>query len=377
MSENTGEKEMKALAACIEELRLKLERYKKRSLKELSTRTIFVDPLLQALGWDVRDPDDVELEYPTIDGKSVDYAPKINRKPVLFVEAKSLNDPLTDVKAITQVVGYAANAGVEWCILTNGVAYKVYRSTERAKAPDKLLFEISLAPKDSAGMSTEQVADQFARFSREAMARGLLDEIGEQVFTTGKVRKALDKLFADPPGSVVRIVRLAIGDDTLRPAQIKEALKRLWMQTPQVGLLPYKVDKKPAHKTQTASRAKDYGEDHHLRGCPQEVVELFRSLDRFCRDLSPMTVTKTHRAKSVNYLAGNKIFCCVHLQKNGIRVWLKLKHMDLQSPPPFVRDVSRIGHWGVGDVEAAIDSLLKLEAAKPLIRKSFEQNGGA
>ncbi len=30
---------------------------------------------------------------------------------------------LDDVKSITQVVGYAANDGVEWCVLTNGVRY--------------------------------------------------------------------------------------------------------------------------------------------------------------------------------------------------------------------------------------------------------------
>ena len=44
-------------------------------------------------------------------------------------------------------------------------------------------------------MTIQQVAEQFARFSRDAMAKGLLDEIGEQIFTTGKIRKALDKLF--------------------------------------------------------------------------------------------------------------------------------------------------------------------------------------
>jgi len=110
---------MDVIIKCIEDLRMKLDKHRKDDLKEYPTRTIFIDPLLQALGWDVRDPDEVELEYSTIDGKSVDYAPKINRKPVLFIEAKPLNDPLTDVKSITQVVGYAANAGVEWCILTN------------------------------------------------------------------------------------------------------------------------------------------------------------------------------------------------------------------------------------------------------------------
>jgi predicted type IV restriction endonuclease len=104
---------MKDIVSCIEELRLKLDRHRREDLKEYPTRTIFIDPLLQTLGWDVRDPDEVQLEYPTIDAKSVDYAPKLNRKPILFIEAKPLNDPLTDFKSITQVVGYAVNAGVD------------------------------------------------------------------------------------------------------------------------------------------------------------------------------------------------------------------------------------------------------------------------
>ena len=168
---------MRDIAACVEELLLKLDRHRKEDIKEYPTRIIFIDPMLQALGWDVRDPDEVQLEYPTIDGKSVDYVPKINRKAVLFIEAKSLNDQLTDVKSITQVVGYAANAGVEWCILTNGVTYKVYRSTEKAEAPDKLLFEVSIDPKEAEGRSVRQIADQFNRFSRDAMALGACPRI--------------------------------------------------------------------------------------------------------------------------------------------------------------------------------------------------------
>jgi len=98
---------MKSIVSCIENLRRKFLRHKKTSMKEYPTRTIFVDPLLEVLGWDVRDPDEIELEYPTLDGKSVDYAGKINKKPALFIESKALGDPLVDVKSITQVVGYA------------------------------------------------------------------------------------------------------------------------------------------------------------------------------------------------------------------------------------------------------------------------------
>ncbi len=363
---------MNAIISCIESLRMRLDRHRKDDLKEYPTRTIFIDPLLQALGWDIRDPDEVELEYPTIDGKSVDYAPKINRKPVLFIEAKQLKDPLTDVKSITQVVGYAANAGIEWCILTNGVTYKVYHSTEKVEAPDKLLFEISLDPKETEGMSIQQVGERFARFSRDAMAKGLLDEIGEQVFTTGKIRKALDKLFMEPPSSLIRLIHSTIGDDTIKPTQVKKALKRLWAQTSEVEV-PSTYDKvgvEPDHHVV----GKEYSEDHHIKGKPQEVVELFRIIDKFCRELAPTVVQRKYLAMYIRYTYGKDIFCCVNLQKSGLRVWLKLNYPNLESPPEYVRDVSNIGHWGVGNIEVAIDSLERFQSAKVLIQKSFEEN---
>jgi predicted transport protein len=366
---------MKEITSCIEQLRLKLERHKKEDLKEIPTRTIFIDPMLEALGWDVRDPDDVQLEFPTIDGKSVDFAPKINGKPVLLIEAKALNDPLTNVKDITQVVGYATNAGVEWCILTNGVTYKVYKTSEKAEAPDKLLFEVSIDPKESEGKSTQQIADQFARFSKDAMARGVLDEIGEQVFTRGKIRKALDRLFADPPLTLVRLVRSSLGDESIRPAQVKEIIPKLWTQSPEIEIPSTPAAGSAAIKSQAKpARGRDYGEGHHLKGKPREVLELFETIDKFCKELSPLTVQRRYLAKYVSYSDRETIFCCVHLLKSGLRVWLKLVYSDLQNPPEYVRDVSNVGHWGTGDVEIGIDNLEKLEVAKSLIKQSFEKS---
>lgn len=363
---------MNAIIKCIEELRRKLGKHRKDNLKEYPTRTIFIDPMLQALGWDVKDPDEVELEYPSIDGKSVDYALKINRKPVLFIEAKPLNDPLTDVKSITQVVGYAANAGVEWCVLTNGITYKVYRSTEKAEAPDKLLFEISIDPEETEGMTIQKVAEQFERFSRDAMAKGVLDEIGEQIFTTGKIRKALDKLFLEPPNKLIRLIRSITGDETLKPIQIKNALKMLWTQTSGIET-PSAVDRKSLPSKRIKSGSKEYDEDYHLKGKPREVVELFWAIDKFCRELAPNAVQRTYLKQYIRYSYGKNIFCCVHLRKSGLRVWLKLNYSDLENPPEFVRDVSNIGHWGVGNVELTIDSLHRFLSARSLIRQSFEK----
>jgi len=186
---------MEKLRETILEIRQKLPTLRAQGLKETPTRTIIIDPLLEALGWDVRDPQEVELEYLTVDGKSVDYALKLNNRPVLLVEAKPLDASLEDRKAIGQVVAYAANDGIPWCVLTNGVVWRVFRSMEPCPAPEKLLFEVDIAPKQAEAIHDDQICNQLWRLSRAEMARGTLDELGEQIFTDGKVRKALLHLF--------------------------------------------------------------------------------------------------------------------------------------------------------------------------------------
>ena len=271
---------MKDIEKCIDSLRAQLERHRRAGLKEYPTRTIFIDPLLAALGWDVRDPDEVELEYPTVDGKSVDYAMKVNQKVVLLLEAKQLRDPLDDVKSITQIVGYAANDGIEWCVLTNGVRYRVYKASERASAPDKLLFEVSIDPRDSAGVPVEQLAKQLSRLSRESMAQGLLDQLGTEIFTTGKVRKALDRLFVEAPISLIRLIRKTIGDDLVTPTQIQQALGRIWDTGKATITSTFEPTKSRREERKVVDRPTDkYTETHHTEGKPNEVVELYRGLD--------------------------------------------------------------------------------------------------
>ncbi len=379
---------MNRLIQVIETVRQKLPAWRRHCLKETPTRTIVIDPLLEALGWDVRDPDEVQLEYPTVDGKSVDYALKLNRKPVLLVEAKALDDPLDDVKATTQVVGYAANDGIVWCILTNGIKWRVYRSIEKCPAPDKLMYEVSLDPEASEGMTVEQVARQMWRFSREEMAKGSLDALGEQTFTDGKVRKALQTLLSDPPRQLLNLVRKAGADQNLTTQQIKASLMRITGEVnpgqPPTGaavapgassLSPSARSRgaKQAWETRRAARSESpYNEAHHLTGKPQEAVALFKALDRVCMSFALSDLSRRYLAKSVNYDNGKRCFCSVHVLQTGLRIWLPLKYGHIENPPAFVRDVSNIGHWGTGDVEVRISNRAELDMAADLIRRSFE-----
>ncbi len=295
-------------------------------------------------------------------------------KVVLHWEAKQLGDPLDDVKSITQVVGYAANDGIEWCVLTNGIRYKVYKASERASAPDKLLFEVSIDPRDSNGLTIEELARQFTRLSRESMANGLLDQLGAEIFTTGKVRKALDRLFTGAPPSFIRLIRKTMGDAAVTPSQIESALRRIW----DTGKTPTPTTEPPVTPRRRHATARcegsnaEYAEDHHTGGRPTEVIELYRGLDRICQELAPGRIVRSFKAKTVNWTLDDAIFCCAHLQQGGLRVWVKTDPKGLDPSFPFARDVSRIGHWGVGDVELAVNSADRLRDAEAFVRKSFE-----
>lgn len=366
---------MKDTIICIEELQAQYKKHRGSGLKELPTRLIFIDPLLKALGWDIRDPAEIEVEFSTIDGKSMDYALKINKRPVILLEAKSLDDPLDDVKAIAQVVSYAAVGGIEWCVLTNGIRYRVYSSSEKAVAPEKFLFEVSIDPENTSGQNIDQIVTHLERLSRDSMAHGVLDQIGQEIFTTAKVRKALDRLFSEQDDSFVRLVRKAMNDASVTPTQIRSALSRIWRgETPSTkATKAVEVKQRKSRGTPSGPReALDYGEESHIQGKPVEVVELYRALDRLCHDFAPGKVARRHLAQHIGWSVGKATFCSVHLLQSGLKVWLRISPNDVPNSVTFARDVSHVGHWGVGNVEMAVNSIDRLHDAEPLIRASFE-----
>ncbi len=375
---------MKRLVQLIEDLRGKLDGIRKFGLKETQTRTIFINPILQALGWDIHDPREVVEEFPTVDGKSVDYALKINEKPVLLVEAKSLDDPLDDVKGITQIVGYAAIAGIDWCILTNGARWKAYSTREKCPAPEKLLFEVSIDPDDSPDVPVEGITEKMWWFSREGMANMKLDAIGEKTFTDSRIRKALDALMADAPRPFLNLVRTAAGDESLAPRKIKESLARLgavWSAglpsaTQRAGTAQMPDTAKRGDGSRPGRESSDrevYDEGYHLAGMSKEIVELYRAIDSACFSQSSNEVSKVYRKLYVAWKKGKRVFCCVVIQRGGLRVFLNLKYSRIQEPPPFARDVSNTGHWCPGDLELAVSDLSQIEGAACLIRQSFAE----
>jgi predicted type IV restriction endonuclease len=108
---------MEELSRFIESLRGKKSIY---NFDEDLTKQAIVLKILDILGWDTFNPEEVSQEH-RITGGKVDYALTVNKKNLLFIEAKSINAPLDSHEE--QLLSYSFHAGVELALLTNGTEW--------------------------------------------------------------------------------------------------------------------------------------------------------------------------------------------------------------------------------------------------------------
>lgn len=109
---------------------------------EEATKNALVLPFLQALGYDVFNPMEVQPEF-TSDiglkkGEKVDYAILKDNEPVILIECKIITDKLD--KADGQLLRYFHTTSAKFGILTNGVLYKFYTDLAQPNIMDDKPF---------------------------------------------------------------------------------------------------------------------------------------------------------------------------------------------------------------------------------------------
>ena len=109
---------------------------------ETRTRQVLIDPMLRALGWDVEDPNSVELEY-GIRRKWADYALMGSGGPIAVIEAKSLGTPLNDDEKM-QALNYANMDGIDYMAITNGDHWQMFDVFKRGPLDNRILMEFQL-----------------------------------------------------------------------------------------------------------------------------------------------------------------------------------------------------------------------------------------
>ena len=114
---------------------------------ETRTRQVLIDPMLHELGWNVGDPNSVELEYRIGQGRA-DYALMGSERLIAVIEAKALGKPL-DEKETMQALNYANAAGIPYMTLTNGDHWRMLEVFKQAPIKDRILMEFQLTRDES------------------------------------------------------------------------------------------------------------------------------------------------------------------------------------------------------------------------------------
>ena len=132
------------LQSVIEKLRKTIEAHRGYLAEnETRTRQVLIDPLLRKLGWDVSNPNIVQLEYRVEQGRP-DYALMSKGKPLAVVEAKRLGSDLGDDQII-QALTYAVAAAISYMIVTDGDKWEMYNVFEKVPWKKRLLMKLELS----------------------------------------------------------------------------------------------------------------------------------------------------------------------------------------------------------------------------------------
>jgi len=109
-----------------------------------------------------------------------------------------------------------------------------------------------------------------------------------------------------------------------------------------------------------------------LAAATQEIRDVVEQLAEFTLSLGDDVTERP----SVLYTAFRRLknFVSVVAFGNRVQIYLKVDPATVNLEEGFSRDVSRIGHWGTGDLEVILHNLEELDRAKPLIERSYREH---
>jgi len=191
-----------------------------RRIGEENTKTKLINPVLDALGWDVQG-DDVEQEFKNKSTEDpVDYALKSEDGPVIVVEAKALGVNLADPKWIGQLMKYASMAGVEWGVLTNGDEYRLYNTTAKVPVDEKVFFQVRISEEQG-----DKAVMMLPWLSRDCVRGGGLEPAWKRYLGDRQVRTALLGVLKPVNERLIDLVGKKVR--ALEPNEIGDAIARL------------------------------------------------------------------------------------------------------------------------------------------------------
>lgn len=149
------------------------------------------------LGYDVFK--EISREH-VVKERNVDYAIKLNGKIKYFIEVKPAGIALKE-KHIEQAESYAANSGVPWVLLTNGIYWQLYHLTFDEGIQSDIIWTVDLISDD-----IKEASLKLGMLHRKSVLKGEIEDYFEKIKTLSP-KSVMHAIFHE---STLRVIRACL-----------------------------------------------------------------------------------------------------------------------------------------------------------------------
>lgn len=215
----------------IKQLGEKVIKLKDQVQTEEATKSAFIMPFIQALGYDLFNPMEVVPEFVTDFGaknvEKVDYAILKDNQPVMIIECKNHLENLE--KHYTQIHKYFHLTKARFAVLTNGIQYNFYTDLDAANKMDEKPF-LSF---DITNIKEHQIKE-LAKFHKSGFDINSILTTASELKYSNAIKDLLTAELANPSQEFVKyfVSRVYNGKATEKVmAQFTEFVKKTVEQT--------------------------------------------------------------------------------------------------------------------------------------------------
>ena len=172
---------------------------KVKNYDEAATKQAIILPLLQLLGWDTHNIEEVTPEF-SVESRRVDYSLRSKNENEVFLEVKKAGEDLERYEE--QLLDYSFRQGVELAVLTNGVTFWFYLPKQRGDWKARKFYTIDVIEQEIHDV-TQKFGDLLSKVN---ILAGNALQAAENIYK-GKLRKkvleetlpaAWDRLISEP-----------------------------------------------------------------------------------------------------------------------------------------------------------------------------------
>jgi len=162
---------------------------------EEATKTSFILPLLQILGYDIFNPQELMAEAVSDigakKGEKVDYLLCKDKSPILIIECKKWTENLNS--HVSQLVRYFHTSKSKFSLLTNGIEYQFFSDLDQPNIMDTIpFFTFNLLN------FNESDLDNLILFSKSSFSEPTITELAESLKYLSKIKNVILKELSEP-----------------------------------------------------------------------------------------------------------------------------------------------------------------------------------